>query len=170
MHQPVFLNRQLLLFLTWRQRLKSSWLPWQPVLPFAKYASIPSDSFNWFELQWDKAVVEFQAHTWRARCPRYLFMYYFYTADGLEPKYVPVSIKGLIWAVRPKNSIMKRTLFSFSEKDPCSSEPCRNGGDCIKITNLEYACHCAVGWTGDDCNEGEKFILCTMIAWQLLAR
>ena len=39
--------------------------------------------------------------------------------------------------------------------NPCSSEPCLNGGDC-NLEGDEFSCACAPGFTGDFCES--KFI------------
>jgi hypothetical protein len=44
-----------------------------------------------------------------------------------------------------------------SEADPCRTEPCKNNGNCTKVTGTEYECTCAEGWTGTDCTEGIRF-------------
>ena len=35
--------------------------------------------------------------------------------------------------------------------DPCSPNPCKNGGTC-SISSGEFTCSCVSGYTGDDCN------------------
>ena len=35
--------------------------------------------------------------------------------------------------------------------DPCANRPCRNGGRCTTLSETEYRCTCAVGYTGRDC-------------------
>ncbi|XP_066298234.1 zonadhesin-like [Branchiostoma lanceolatum] len=43
----------------------------------------------------------------------------------------------------------KLTVF-----DPCESQPCQNGGQCVDNNNGGYRCHCVGKWTGTNCDEG----------------
>lgn len=43
--------------------------------------------------------------------------------------------------------------------DECESSPCQNGATCHNNQN-HYACTCAGGWTGTNCDEG-KFVFST---------
>ena len=38
-------------------------------------------------------------------------------------------------------------------QNPCISNPCQYGGDCVRESNMtsEYRCQCAIGFTGPDC-------------------
>ena len=38
-----------------------------------------------------------------------------------------------------------------AEGDPCSSNPCQNGGTCSSNPG-SFTCSCASGYTGDDCS------------------
>ena len=39
-------------------------------------------------------------------------------------------------------------------EDACSSDPCRNGGNCIIGDDSSYQCQCVNGWTGTNCQSG----------------
>ncbi|XP_033106905.1 IgGFc-binding protein-like [Anneissia japonica] len=39
--------------------------------------------------------------------------------------------------------------------DPCSNNPCENGGECISNGEGEYMCRCLRGWQGLHCDEGD---------------
>ena len=49
----------------------------------------------------------------------------------------------------------------ISGGDPCSSNPCQNGGACNGNSG-GFTCSCATGYTGDDCGTKgiEDFVLC----------
>jgi hypothetical protein len=36
--------------------------------------------------------------------------------------------------------------------DPCSTNPCRNGGACLRVNDTLYECACTEGWTGSICH------------------
>ena len=60
-------------------------------------------------------------------------------------------------------------LLSFVEThlDPCSPNPCQNGGICN--SNSEgFTCSCASGYTGDDC--GTNGIVDCLFAFSFLLR
>lgn len=40
--------------------------------------------------------------------------------------------------------------------DPCSPNPCKNGGTCSGDGNGGYSCRCASGYTGRHCDAGKK--------------
>lgn len=45
-------------------------------------------------------------------------------------------------------------LFDKLMADNCSSNPCKNGGTCMKVfSNTGYACQCTDSWTGANCDE-----------------
>ncbi|VDO95723.1 unnamed protein product [Soboliphyme baturini] len=39
------------------------------------------------------------------------------------------------------------------ERDPCSSHPCLNGGSCQALSSRSFTCHCAWGYSGQDCSQ-----------------
>ncbi|XP_033112186.1 BMP-binding endothelial regulator protein-like, partial [Anneissia japonica] len=41
--------------------------------------------------------------------------------------------------------------------DPCSNNPCGNGGECISNGEGEYMCRCLRGWQGLHCDEGTGY-------------
>ena len=41
--------------------------------------------------------------------------------------------------------------------NPCSSNPCKNGATCNKMTDTEYTCSCRDGFYGPNC-EKSKFV------------
>ena len=46
-------------------------------------------------------------------------------------------------------------VWTFSDIDDCNSDPCQNGGTCTDGVNT-YTCSCAAGYTGINCETGEK--------------
>lgn len=38
--------------------------------------------------------------------------------------------------------------------DPCSPNPCLNGGSCFQNDNNIFFCNCPEGFTGDTCQQG----------------
>ncbi|GFY51612.1 uncharacterized protein TNIN_26301 [Trichonephila inaurata madagascariensis] len=47
------------------------------------------------------------------------------------------------------------TVDEAKEIDPCTNDPCENGGTCEKRDNNTFACFCVPGYTGDRCQEIE---------------
>ena len=46
-------------------------------------------------------------------------------------------------------------IISFTDKPPCSSNPCDNGGICRNLNNFEYRCDChETGYKGSHCETG----------------
>ncbi|PIK46066.1 putative neurogenic locus Notch protein-like [Apostichopus japonicus] len=45
------------------------------------------------------------------------------------------------------------TLCESLIEDSCSSDPCRNGGNCVVGDDSSYQCQCVNGWTGTNCAE-----------------
>ena len=43
-----------------------------------------------------------------------------------------------------------KSIFCFLDIDECTSNPCRNGGECEDAVN-KYTCKCAAGYTGSRC-------------------
>ncbi|KAJ7370855.1 biological adhesion [Desmophyllum pertusum] len=39
----------------------------------------------------------------------------------------------------------------IKEADPCSMNPCSNGGTCLNLPEGNYTCSCKPGWTGKHC-------------------
>ena len=37
---------------------------------------------------------------------------------------------------------------------PCTTNPCHNGGGC-SVAGDSYVCVCALGWVGENCEEGQ---------------
>ena len=54
-----------------------------------------------------------------------------------------------------RRSLRIRSLIS--DIDECASGPCQNGGTCTDDIN-SYTCHCAPGYSGVNCNEGERLV------------
>ena len=56
----------------------------------------------------------------------------------------------------------KTIIFAFimsslsTEIDECSSDPCQNGGFCLDRID-SYVCACQPGFTGTNCDQGERF-------------
>ncbi|XP_071956227.1 uncharacterized protein [Antedon mediterranea] len=46
-------------------------------------------------------------------------------------------------------------LCQQKEGDPCSSNPCQNGGLCYNLY-IQYLCICNIHWSGDNCQEPTK--------------
>ena len=38
--------------------------------------------------------------------------------------------------------------------DPCAIKPCKNGGQCTKISSTAFSCQCKLGYSGDSCDTG----------------
>ena len=49
----------------------------------------------------------------------------------------------------------------FVDIDECSSEPCTNGGTCTDGVNA-YSCACVAGYSGEDCDIGNRCITKTL--------
>ena len=47
------------------------------------------------------------------------------------------------------------TVFSSADADPCATNPCTNGGTCIRKGDGNYSCQCAQDYQGDTCEKGE---------------
>ncbi|NXJ89863.1 FA7 factor, partial [Corythaixoides concolor] len=56
--------------------------------------------------------------------------------------------------------------FFFLGLNPCSSNPCNNGGVC-KIRHYNYFCICPPRFGGDNCEKGTRECLCASIAERL---
>ena len=48
-------------------------------------------------------------------------------------------------------------VLPISDIDECVSSPCQNGGTCIDDVN-SYTCLCAPGYSGVNCNGGERLV------------
>lgn len=55
--------------------------------------------------------------------------------------------------------ILQNFLF-FTERDPCESNPCINGGNCTTIDSLNFQCECIDGFAGVNCGTGMTLISC----------
>ena len=51
--------------------------------------------------------------------------------------------------------VLQHLILIFSDIDECSSNPCQNLGTCNGGVNM-YTCTCAAGYTGDNCETGER--------------
>ena len=49
-----------------------------------------------------------------------------------------------------------QSLFYPIDRDPCDSNPCKNGGTCTKVTFKVFNCTCAKEYTGPSCAQGKK--------------
>ncbi|XP_071125493.1 lactadherin-like isoform X1 [Mytilus edulis] len=49
-------------------------------------------------------------------------------------------------------SVHLRMAGGGAPADPCSPNPCLNGGTCTGVTSSSYTCACATGYTGSICN------------------
>jgi hypothetical protein len=57
------------------------------------------------------------------------------------------------------NEILLPTFEAVAQVDPiCVANPCQNTGRCIPNRNIDtgYVCLCAMGWTGQNCEEKEE--------------
>lgn len=52
--------------------------------------------------------------------------------------------------------------FCRLDVDECSNKPCRNQGTCTNTVG-SYTCACAVGWKGQDCEEGMKYKILNIV-------
>ena len=62
------------------------------------------------------------------------------------------SISLSVWLFGYINRVM---FYLYIDIDECASIPCQNGGTCFDTTNW-YNCTCAAGYTGPDCERGER--------------
>ena len=51
---------------------------------------------------------------------------------------------------------LSAVLLKKIDYDSCSSNPCRNNGNCTNIESNEYECTCIPGLTGKNCELGKK--------------
>ena len=51
-----------------------------------------------------------------------------------------------------QNFIEVKFCFTFSEIDPCYSDPCKNGGKCLS-KGQDYKCQCKDGFEGKFCEK-----------------
>lgn len=49
--------------------------------------------------------------------------------------------------------IIECFLILFSTGDPCSQNPCMNGGQCHPTNSGGFTCQCPVGFNGQRCEE-----------------
>lgn len=49
-------------------------------------------------------------------------------------------------------------LFLSAEIEPCSSDPCVNGGMCISESPFDFSCVCPLGFTGSTCELAMGFV------------
>ena len=59
---------------------------------------------------------------------------------------------------------LQHFILTFSDIDECSSNPCQNLGTCNGGVNM-YTCTCAAGYTGDNCETGERNTNATVFRW-----
>jgi len=59
---------------------------------------------------------------------------------------------------------LQHFILIFSDIDECSSNPCQNLGTCNGGVNI-YTCTCAAGYTGDNCETGERKTKATVFRW-----
>ena len=43
--------------------------------------------------------------------------------------------------------------MTTTQPDPCSSDPCQNGGTCVSLGPVGIVCDCPEGYTGDFCED-----------------
>lgn len=64
------------------------------------------------------------------------------------------------WLLLPIKFACNIRRGPFSElSSPCSSYPCFNGGTCSEVAAGSYACTCVDGFTGAQCQHGERLIM-----------
>ena len=61
-------------------------------------------------------------------------------------------------------SYFRTSILIFSDINECSSNPCQNLGTCNDGVNM-YTCTCAAGYTGDNCETGERKTKATVFRW-----
>ena len=64
--------------------------------------------------------------------------------------------KGVIFTIFHYVGNCTVTILHIVVKPRCWSNPCKNGGTCIKIRNKKYTCKCAGGYKGVKCETGKS--------------
>lgn len=54
-------------------------------------------------------------------------------------------------------STMSNLTFFVSELDPCTPDPCQNGGACSVIEESSFECNCTENFQGDRCEIGMTY-------------
>ena len=52
----------------------------------------------------------------------------------------------------------------FPVYDPCSENPCHNGGACIRSGN-DYECKCQPGFTGKNCMSSKRYFISRIVVY-----
>lgn len=56
--------------------------------------------------------------------------------------------------VKEENNLQKGVQRNVPAMNPCTNQPCKNGGSCTVTADESYTCHCAEGFYGDSCEKG----------------
>ena len=56
----------------------------------------------------------------------------------------------------PKSLLISYLFVGINE---CTKSPCKNGATCVNLQG-SYRCNCKSGYSGNNCQTGDKIILC----------
>lgn len=51
--------------------------------------------------------------------------------------------------------LLNLSIVLLADVDPCSINPCFNGGSCVNHPSGNYTCICKSGWAGKQCEVGK---------------
>ena len=51
--------------------------------------------------------------------------------------------------------LLNLSIVLLADVDPCSINPCFNGGSCVNHPSGHYTCICKSGWAGKQCEVGK---------------
>lgn len=55
--------------------------------------------------------------------------------------------------------LLNLSIVLLADVDPCSINPCFNGGSCVNHPSGNYTCICKSGWAGKQCEVGKWQVL-----------
>lgn len=55
--------------------------------------------------------------------------------------------------------LLNLSIVLLADVDPCSINPCLNGGSCVNHPSGNYTCICKSGWAGKQCEVGKWQVL-----------
>ncbi|XP_033104830.1 serine-rich adhesin for platelets-like isoform X2 [Anneissia japonica] len=71
--------------------------------------------------------------------------------DWTDPQ--PITVNYFGWYTGPYSSGMWRFFVIPTLDDPCTKEPCQNGGQCYRIGYGDYECKCSACYGGKTCSD-----------------